>query len=159
MSVRAEVEAWVRAVATDLAASRPAQIDIDELLDPSPANAVSTSLASLEVMRESLRTLELSADVVLVIPLTASAELSRDYPGLADIVADEWSYCPGFEVPGFYLLPHSVWRIYERCEEYRRVIETDLLPVGFVAYYRTWRTLDDEMQGWEYARAIYIRMI
>jgi hypothetical protein len=157
--VRMEFEAWVRAVAPGLAASHPAQIDIDELLDPPPANAIWTALGGIQLMRDALQALELRADVMLVVPLPVSVELMRDHPGFDDLVADEWSYGPGREVPGFYLLPPSVWRVYEPSEDYRRAIETDLLPPGFAAYYRTWRTLDDEVRGWEYARAVYVRTI
>jgi hypothetical protein len=156
---RAEFEAWVRASAPELAAFRAVQVDIDELLDPPPANAVETALSGLTLMHETLRALELNADLMLVVPLPASAKLMRDHPGLADLVAGRWRYGPGLEVPGIYLLPPSVWRVYERCEDYRNAIETDLLPRGFAAYYRTWRTPEEEKRGWEFARAIYIRTI
>lgn len=159
METREAVSRWLSTHALrELDDADFAQIDIDELFDEPPEDAVRVGLQCLQLALEEARATHSDLDGMLTIPLPASDSLDTEAPGLATSVEKQWTYGPGIEVVGVYLLNARLWRAYEAAEDYRRHLPAkDLLPSGYVAYYRSWRTDAEAASGWEYNRTIYVR--
>lgn len=153
------VNAWLSKWALpELTADGYAQIDLDELFDDPPAQAVSIGLQCLQIAVAEARRTRGEVDGILTVPLPWSDSFVQDSPEFGEVLAEPWTFGPGREVPGLYLVRGSIWRTYVPVEEYRRHLPTDgSLPPGYVAYYRTWRSEADASKGWEYARTIYVR--
>lgn len=155
------VDAWVAHALRDLTESLFAQIDIDELLDPPPKFGAKVALECLQFMVGRARKTMPDVHGLLVIPLPhAGLVMQTDASSLGDVLASPWTYGPGLEVPGLYLLRPELWQAHEDLEEYRRSLPgSEQIPSGFAAYYRTWRSTTDAANDWEYNRAIYVRTI
>lgn len=153
------VTAWLsRWALPELTADGFAQIDLDELLEDPPVQAVRTGLRCLQIAVAEARRTHADVDGILAIPLPCSDLLVKDAPEFEEVLAEPWTYGPGREVPGLYLVRGTLWRTYAPVEEYRRHLSTSgSLPSGYVTYYRTWRSEDDAARGWEYARTTYVR--
>lgn len=153
------VDRWLSTYALqELAKEDFAQIDIDELFDTPPQDAVRVGLDCLHLALEKARVAHPEVDGFLTIPLPASESLVTEAPELATHVEKRWTYGPGIEVVGLYLVHSRVWRAFEAGEDYRRHLpDRDLLPSGYAAYYRSWRTDGEAVAGWDYNRAIYVR--
>lgn len=139
----------------------PAQVDIDELSSELPQpRAVEAAIECVESIRALILERAEELDVALVIPLESeSGDLVLSSPSLAELRAQNWNYGAGREVPGIYLVRPSVWGGVEHGEEYRRRLDEDRIPPGFIAYYRAWRSPEEASRGWEFARGIYLRSI
>ncbi|NYG58765.1 hypothetical protein BJ980_001688 [Nocardioides daedukensis] len=138
----------------------PAQVDIDELSSEPPPRAVEAAIECVQSIRGLILDRAEEFDVALVIPLEGeSSDLVVSSPSLAELRAQNWNYGAGREVPGIYLVRPSVWGIVEHGEEYRRLLDEDRVPPGFIAYYRAWRSTEEASRGWEFARGIYLRSI
>ena len=153
--------AWVEGCRAQLLRGETAQIDIDALLDPSPTEAVRVGIECLELAAAMAREIDEFIGALLVVPLAwVEQDLPPlDHPALATILGGVWTYQPGLEVPGLYLVHPELLRAHEAVEEYRIGLdEPRLLREGLAAYYRAWRTDEEKkLAPKEWNRAIYIR--
>jgi hypothetical protein len=151
---------WERYGRRELAENGLAQIDIDEITEEPPADAVQAGLEYLVCALDLVDQSNTSAHGMLTIPLAASDSLSTAPPRLGDLLHAEWTYGPGLQFPGIYLLAAESWASYEASEEYRiDITATAALPEGLVAYYRCWRSVEYAVRGWEYDRTVYVRTV
>jgi hypothetical protein len=149
---------WERAAKRQLAEDGFAQIDIDEITDDPPLDAARAGLEYLLLAIDFLRRSRTPADGILTIPLGSSGTLDTEPPRLDQLLATAWTYGPGLEVPGLYLVTATTLAMYEPSEEYLiDITGTAVLPKGLSAYYRCWRLTEDAKRGWEYDRTIYVR--
>lgn len=152
------VDNWLSSWAIqELATSELAQIDIDELFNEPPEFAVRVGLECLQLALAQAHQTDTDLEGLLTIPLAWSEALDTALPSLSSIFAERWTYGPGLEVVGLYLVRPRVWRHYEAGEQYRHNLVGGDLPPGYVAYYQCSRTDTDASSGSEYARTIYIR--
>lgn len=154
---------WVEGCRDELLRGDTAQIDIDALLDPPPAHAVRAGIDILELAVAAARQIDASIGGTLAVPLAwAEQELPPlDHPRMAGLIGDAWTYGKGLQVPGLYLIHPEIWQVYQPVEAYEIGLgEPDLLPPGFVAYYRAWRTDEDrKLAPNEWNRTVYVRTI
>jgi hypothetical protein len=149
---------WERWAAHELLESGFAQIDIDELVDDPPQRATAEAVKALEVALGIARRFDPATMGLVTIPLEPSGTLVTDSPNVAELFATAWIYGLGRVVPGIYLLSPSIHDAMEH-EDFRLDLtdSTGVLPDGFTAYYRCWRTEDEAARGWEYDRTVYVR--
>ena len=146
--------------ADQLTAGRiPAQVDLDALAEAVPPKEAVTwgiqcaAALSAEVARAGQRH---QTNALVVFPLGFSSQLMLSAPALSTLADGAWDYGPGKQVPGLYLLSRALLGEYEAAEEYKSPVDDKVVPRGFAAYYRCWRSADDAKKGWEFARAIYV---
>jgi hypothetical protein len=155
----AEIKAWLDEWGlSELTQTGFAQVDIDQLLDPAPARGANAMLQCLDTAITVARATDSTVAGMVVIPLPAvedKAEPPTDHPRLSDVLAANWVYGPGHEVPGLYLLRQGKRQADADVEEYRLALpQSDL---GHYAYYRAWRTLHErERYPREWSRAFYV---
>lgn len=160
VNLESQVGAWLAGYAlAELAQSGFAQVDIDELLDPPPARAVSTMLDCMElaVARVTAEDVQVAGMVVIPLPFVDDQALPpTNHPTLTDLLHVDWVYGPGLEVPGLWLLSPGAEKPDPEVEEYRLGLPRS--DREHQIWYRAWRTLDErERFPQEWSRALYIR--
>lgn len=160
MSIGRSATQWLstRAVA-EIDTGGFAQADIDELFDLPPADPVHVGLELLRAARDGVQASHPGIVAMLVVPLPASDALVPRAPDFAEVALAAWEYGPGLEVLGLYLLEPRVLAAHEPTEEYRcHVDASDVLGRVPSVYFRSWRTLSDAANGWEFSQAFYVRL-
>ena len=154
------IEATKRWAADQLATGRiPAQVDLDALMDGLPQGRfVEVGIQCAVALSAEVLAAGQSEQIValVVFPIGPAPNLTLGTTSLSALEDEVWGPGPGMQVPGLYLLPRGLLGEYEAVEEYKSPVSDSVVPPGFAAYYRCWRSVEDAKNGWEYARAIYL---
>jgi len=160
MSISGVATEWLssRALA-EIDAGGFAQADIDELFSVPPTDPVHVGLEFLRAARDGAGASRPGVVAMLVVPPPSSEELVLRAPDFAEVASAAWEYGPGLEVVGLYLLEPQVLAAHEPAEEYRCHVDASaVLGGGPSVYFRSWRTLSDAGNGWEFSQAFYVRL-
>lgn len=151
MSAYKEVSEWLEREATEPGNSTGASVDIDELLDPPPANPLRSLVESVS---RHVTALDRRGTRLVLVVAEISNLVDERPAGDADVsrlVSARWSYGPGYQVPTLYLVEPEYWSQSEG-SEYRRYFSVDSYPGLTSLYYREW-DLDEATE--DRSRALY----
>ncbi|VXB44430.1 hypothetical protein [Aeromicrobium sp. 9AM] len=156
------VTSWVATALVELGESGYAQIDIADLLDPSPELGAQTALSCLQLAVNTARRTVPQLGGILTIPLEYEdppLDLTREIPDLSDVLTTPTIYAPGYEVPGIYLVQPWLLNSPSEGERYTYSLRSEQLPDGYVSYYEAGRSPREIEQGWEFARAVFVKTV
>jgi len=154
----AAIQWWGRSGAAELRDQGWAQIDVDALTDEPPAPAVAWALEAAQAALGVARAQHPLAVGLVTVPLGASKLCVTESPSVDELLATTWTYGPGLEVPGVYVLQPELLDPREQ-GDVRLPLETSAaLSTGVDAYYRCWRSAEDAEHGREYDRTVYLRV-
>lgn len=95
--------------------------------------AVAVALECLKFCVTATQRFKPRVDVIVAIPLPSADTMLVSHPELETIIDQPWTFGPGREVPGLYLVHDEIWRTYEALEDYRRPVAAATLGPGLAA--------------------------
>ena len=161
-SLDQKVKRWVLDDLQSVSTCSSVSIHIDELLgrDMKKAETIVVSIRAFIALVEQMRTLQMPAKPILVIPLEAtSTMIELNTPRSVEAMEDQLA----FEPPSLCLEDWGSSKHFAVCEEYKSPLAFDLMDIGIpiddhnvYVYYREHRYAMGIENEWEFARAVYV---